>query len=50
MSKHYETVKSFYENKTWSLNWVQDAVDRWITVFEFQQITGEKYVKKSGVK
>ena len=46
MSKKYETVKGFYEAKLWSLSWVINAVDRWITADEFQEITGEKYVKK----
>lgn len=48
MSK-FEKVKSFYAAKLWSLAWVINAVDKWITADEFQEITGEKYVKKSGV-
>lgn len=49
MSK-YEKVKGFYEAELWSLGMVKNAVERWITADEFQEITGEKYVKKSGVK
>ena len=50
MSKNYDKVKSFYVAKLWSLTWVMDAVDKWITTDEFQEITGEKYVKDSRVK
>ena len=46
MSKNFEKVKSFFVTKLWPLSWVRDAVDRWITADEFQEITGEKYVKK----
>ncbi|WP_120196088.1 XkdX family protein [Lacrimispora algidixylanolytica] len=42
MSKNYDKVKSFYAAKLWSLT----AVDKWITADKFQEITGEKYVKK----
>ncbi len=42
----FEKVKSFFEARLWPLSWVRDAVDRWITADEFQEITGEKYVKK----
>jgi hypothetical protein len=50
MSKNYEKVKSFYAAKLWSLSWVINAVDKWITADEFQEITGEKYEKKDEVK
>lgn len=46
MSKNYEKVKSFFEARLWPLSWVCSAVDKWITADEFQEITGEKYVKK----
>ncbi len=45
MSKNYEKVKWLYDNKSWSLNWVQDAVYRWITVAEYKEITGKEYKK-----
>lgn len=46
MSKNYEKVKRFYDTNAWPLNWVQDAVDRWITAAEYQEITGKEYVKE----
>lgn len=46
-SKNYEKVKSFYAAKLWSLAWVINAVDKWITADEFQEITGQVYEKKS---
>jgi hypothetical protein len=49
MSK-FDKVKSFYDGKLWSLAWVMNAVDKWITADEFQEITGEKYVKNNEVK
>ena len=42
MSK-FEKVKGFYEAKLWTLSMVKNAVDRWITEVEFQEITGIKY-------
>ena len=45
MSK-VEKVKGFYEAELWSLGMVRNAVDRWITADEFQEITGKKYEKK----
>lgn len=50
MSKNFEKVKGFYAAKLWSLAWVENAVDKWITEDEFQEITGEKYEKKDEVK
>ncbi|MDF2885790.1 MAG: hypothetical protein K0R23_175 [Lacrimispora sp.] len=46
MSKNYEKVKRFYETQDWPLNWVQDAVSRWITAAEYQEITGKEYEKE----
>ena len=45
MSK-FEKVKSFYAAKLWSLAWVINAVDKWITADEFQEITGKKFEEK----
>jgi hypothetical protein len=45
MSK-FKKVKGFYEAELWSLNWVVNAVDKWITAEEFQEITGEKFEEK----
>lgn len=44
MSK-FEKVKEFYEAGLWSKMMVWNAVGRWITDEEFQEITGEKYWK-----
>jgi hypothetical protein len=44
MSK-FEMVKSFYEAKLWPIQWVYNAVGRWITGDEFQEITGKEYKK-----
>lgn len=44
MSK-FEKVKEFYEAGLWSKTMVWNAVDRWITEGEFQEITGEEYKK-----
>lgn len=47
MSKNYEKVKDFYDAELWSMGMVRNAVDRWITADEFQEITGKEYEKKS---
>lgn len=39
----YEKVRSFYISKLWPINWVTNAVGKWITEEEFQEITGLKY-------
>lgn len=46
MSKNYEKVKRLYDTEAWPLNWVQNAVDRWITAAEYQKITGKEYEKE----
>ncbi len=43
MSAKYEKVKSYYEKGYWSKAWVYNAVGRWITAEEYEQITGEVY-------
>ncbi len=45
MSK-YEKVKNFYDARLWPLNWVENAVGKWITADEFQEITGKEYEKE----
>ena len=42
-SKNYEKVKDFYDGGFWDKNKVHDAVGRWITEEEYQEITGEEY-------
>jgi len=46
MSKNYEKVKRFYDAKLWPLSWVTNAVDKWITAAEYQEITGKEYKSK----
>ncbi|WP_143321018.1 XkdX family protein [Clostridium sp. HBUAS56010] len=46
MSKNFEKVKSFYTAELWSLNWVGDAVGKWITVEEYREITGKEYASE----
>jgi len=45
MSK-FEKVKGFYEAKLWTLGMVKNAVERWITAAEYQEITGKEYESK----
>jgi len=45
MSK-FEKVKGFYEAKLWTLGMVKNAVERWITAAEYQEITGKEYEKE----
>lgn len=44
MSKYYNLVKKNYDNGFWSIDKVRDAVVKgWITVDEYEEITGEVY-------
>ena len=43
MSKNFEKVKRYYEKGLWSKARVHNAVGKWITEEEYQQITGEAY-------
>ena len=43
MSKHYEKVKGYYDKKLWSKTRVYNAVGKWITAGEYEEITGETY-------
>ncbi len=45
MSKNFDKVKGFYDAELWSLGMVRNAIGRWITAEEFQEITGEEYEK-----
>lgn len=42
-STNYEKVKNYYDNGRWSIERVRNAVGRWITEQEFEEITGEPY-------
>lgn len=44
MSKYYKLVKNNYDKGYWGIDRVRDAVVKgWITVAEFEEITGEVY-------
>lgn len=45
MSKNYEKVKGYYEKGLWSKTRVHNAVGKWITEEEYQQITGEEFIE-----
>ena len=42
-SKNFKKVKNFYDEKLWSKKAVRNAVERWITVEEYKEITGEEF-------
>lgn len=39
-SEKFEKVRGYYKNRLWSLNQVRNAVGKWITAEEYQEITG----------
>lgn len=41
-SRNYEKVKKHYDDKRWPEEAVRNAVGRWITEEEYEEITGEK--------
>lgn len=45
-SKNYEKFKRFYDNGLWNLQMLKNVVGKkyGITVAEFEEITGEKYI------
>lgn len=45
MSKNFEKVKNYYKRKLWDIDRVYSAVGKWITVAEYQEITGQEYLK-----
>lgn len=40
MSAKYEIVKNYYEKGLWTESMVRNAVDRWITAGECEEILG----------
>lgn len=46
MSEKYTKVKGYYDNGRWSKSRVHDAVGRWITAEEYEEITREKYERE----
>ena len=47
MSKNFDRVKRFYEAHLWNEEMVRNAVGRWITDAEFQEITGKSYAAET---
>ena len=43
MITKYEQVKKYYDSGLWTKKQVYNAVGRWITNEEYEQITGEVY-------
>lgn len=46
MSKNYELVKGYYNDRLWNEKMVWNAVGRWITAEEYKLITGKDYVSE----
>ena len=42
MSKNYEKVKGYYDKNLWSKTRVYNAIGKWITAAEYEEITGEE--------
>lgn len=42
-SKNFDKVKKYYDTGKWSKAQVWNAVGRWITAAEYEEITGEPY-------
>ena len=47
-SLRFDTVKRHYDNNAWDKGQVADAVGRWITAEEYEEITGEAYEQAEG--
>lgn len=45
-SKNFEKVKKFYKMGVWSEKMVRNAVDKWITADEYEEVTGDAYNKE----
>lgn len=42
-SEKFEKVRDYYKNRLWTLAQVRNAVGRWITEAEYQEITGKAF-------
>lgn len=42
-SEKFEKVRGYYKNRLWTLAQVRNAVGRWITEAEYQEITGKAF-------
>lgn len=38
-SKNYDKVKMYYNTNRWSLSMLKRAINKWITIEEFKEIT-----------
>ena len=45
-SKNYNKVKEYYDRGLWSKTRVYNAVGKWISADEYQEITGEEYMSE----
>lgn len=43
MSNKFQLVKDYYDKGLWNIEKVYNAVGRWITEDEYQEITGKEY-------
>ena len=43
-SKNFQKVKDYYDRGSWNKARVHNAVSRWITADEYEEIIGESYV------
>lgn len=43
MSDKFQLVKDYYDKGLWDIEKVYNAVGRWITEDEYQEITGKEY-------
>lgn len=43
MSDKFQLVKDYYDKGLWNAEKVYNAVGRWITAEEYQEITGKEY-------
>lgn len=42
-SKNFNKVKKYYDEGRWTIEMVYNAVGRWITAEEFEEITGKPF-------
>lgn len=43
-SKNFEKVKNYYDRGMWDIERVYAAVGKWITIEEYEEITGKLYL------
>lgn len=42
-SKNFNKVKKYYDEGRWTIEMVHNAVGRWITAEEYEEITGKPF-------